>query len=97
MAVVFNSLLGCYMACPICDHTMQAIAKRCFWCPRCGTIKLDHEGEMPDIEAPRIVRVLQSVDKTLRVDAAEYVPAIGDAFTLIDELGEKFANKNWSP
>jgi len=30
---------------------------------------------------------IRDIDQTLRVDAAEYVPAIGDAFTLIDRMG----------
>ena len=30
---------------------------------------------------------VRDIDQTLRVDAAEYVPAIGDAFTLIDRMG----------
>ena len=30
---------------------------------------------------------VRDIDQTLRVDAAEYVPAIRDVFTLIDEMG----------
>jgi len=30
---------------------------------------------------------IRDIDQTLRVDAAGYVPAIGDAFTLIDRMG----------
>jgi hypothetical protein len=33
------------------------------------------------------VKTIQNVDRVLRVPAAEYVPAFGDAFTLIDKLG----------
>lgn len=27
------------MSCPTCDHTMQSIVPKVFWCPRCGTVK----------------------------------------------------------
>jgi hypothetical protein len=32
------------MSCPTCDHTMRLVSEgevgqRCYWCPRCGTIK----------------------------------------------------------
>ncbi len=30
---------------------------------------------------------VRDIDQALRVDAAEYVPAIRDAFTLIDRMG----------
>jgi hypothetical protein len=32
--------------------------------------------------------LVKRIDETLRVPAAEYVPAIGDAFTLIDALAK---------
>jgi hypothetical protein len=42
------------------------------------------------LKAAREIRVLRHlvkrIDETLRVPAAEYVPAIGDVFTLIDAL-----------
>ena len=44
------------MACQTCDHTMQRLPGRdipVFWCPRCGTIKL--EGRTPEFEAPKVV------------------------------------------
>ena len=33
------------------------------------------------------IKTIGEIDYTLRVPAAEYVPAIGDAFNLIDSLG----------
>lgn len=38
-----------------------------------------------DPEVARLRRVLSEIETTLRVPAAEYVPAIGDVFTLIDK------------
>lgn len=29
------------MPCPTCDHTMQLITRGVFWCPRCGTLKVN--------------------------------------------------------
>lgn len=51
------------MSCPTCSHTMQNIGcsstmfqARHFWCPRCGTLKVDNDGIMPDaVEAPKLV------------------------------------------
>lgn len=54
------------MACPTCDHTMQGIlidenAKRAFWCPRCGTLRivsLYGDTEEETAEAPSQSRLL---------------------------------------
>ena len=35
------------MACPSCDHTMQSLRPKVFWCPRCGTIKDENGCESP--------------------------------------------------
>jgi hypothetical protein len=35
------------MACPVCDYTMQNLGVppgRTFWCPRCGTLKIENSG-----------------------------------------------------
>lgn len=43
--------------CPTCGVTMQKVndgVPRTFWCPRCGTLKM--EGGMPEHEAPRFLR-----------------------------------------
>ncbi len=29
------------MSCSTCDHTMHKFTEEVFWCPRCGTLKLD--------------------------------------------------------
>lgn len=38
-------------------------------------------------EINRLKDVIDRIDMTLRVPAAEYVPAIGDVFTIIDKAG----------
>jgi len=49
--------------CPTCDHTMHSLADNIWWCPRCGTIKTQHE---PCIYEPwlveRAVQYLVSLD-----------------------------------
>lgn len=45
------------MSCQECSHTMQGLGKvesgmRYFWCPRCGTLKGDHELQSPDWSTP---------------------------------------------
>lgn len=37
-------------------------------------------------EANRLREAIQKIDLTLRIPAAEYVPAIGDVFEIIDSL-----------
>ena len=39
-----------------------------------------------EAEVERLRAAIREIDHTLRVPAAEYVPAIGDAFTIIDRL-----------
>lgn len=39
-------------------------------------------------EVLRLRGLVHNIDLTLRVPAAEYVPAIGDVFKLIDETGK---------
>ncbi len=43
-------------------------------------------------EIERLTAVINDIDLTLRVPAAEYVPAIGDVFTLIDKAGLRKAH-----
>lgn len=43
------------MACQTCDHTMQSIASKVFWCPRCGTIKREYNTLNPEWYTPKIV------------------------------------------
>ena len=40
-------------------------------------------------EVERLQELLERIDRTLRIPAAEYVPAIGDVFTLIDNSNRK--------
>lgn len=53
---------------------------------------LSHERLRAELHGAEVViedfkRLLHQIDLTLRVDAAEYVPAIRDVFTLIDKSG----------
>lgn len=40
------------MACDTCDHTMKYIYDDAFWCPRCGSIRIDG---VPEVERPMLV------------------------------------------
>lgn len=42
------------MACQTCDETMQLLGHGWFWCPTCGTIKRTKDGEIVDLELPRL-------------------------------------------
>ena len=49
------------MACPTCDHTMQAVAyslgtQSVFWCPRCGTLK----NQTGEVSLPRWIQIAQA-------------------------------------
>jgi hypothetical protein len=56
--------------CPNCDHTMQSLwtnpeDKSMFWCPRCGTLKVQwpHAWGRPhheEIEAPKLLQYVRS-------------------------------------
>lgn len=49
------------MACPVCDHTMQNLGvegRRVFWCPRCGTLKMEHSDHV-DLESPTWIRQIK--------------------------------------
>jgi len=50
-----------------------------------------HDRDNPFAKMATVVEAailnVRDIDQTLRVPAAEYVPAIGDAFTLIDRMG----------
>ena len=60
--------------CPTCGHTIQRVNEGInpitFWCPRCGTLKVDKG--VPDSEAPyfmkTVVRSLVNVDDSIRRD-----------------------------
>jgi len=43
--------------------------------------------QQKDRQIARLTRLVRDIDTTLRVPAAEYVPAIGDVFELIDRAG----------
>jgi len=50
------------MACPKCDHTMQLLLIRhlpqvstaVYWCPRCGSVRLEEQAEVKGQEALRV-------------------------------------------
>lgn len=53
----------CDMACPTCGHTMASLCGnaeggvwvRRFLCERCGTVTVEHDGEVQDTYAPKLV------------------------------------------
>lgn len=51
------------MSCPTCDHTMQGIAPKCWWCPRCGTLKNSN-----DVEAPKLVSRCRAFFDSLKTE-----------------------------
>jgi hypothetical protein len=51
--------------------------------------QLVKRAEAAEAEAATLREALERVNKTLTVPAAEYVPAIGDAFVIIDQALEK--------
>lgn len=56
------------MACPVCDHKMQNLGvheQRIFWCPRCGTLKMEDRGHRA-IERTLWVRHIVSAAKMSR-------------------------------
>jgi len=71
------------MACPTCDHTMQAIpvtkgasvsCSSTFWCPRCGTLKASGAA---DSETPTLVGRVRGFIQRLDEDEDEF-ETIGD-------------------
>lgn len=42
------------MPCPNCDHTMECLHMRLFWCPRCGTV-LNEKCGLPSTYTPKLV------------------------------------------
>ena len=51
------------MACKPCTHTMQRIADKWFWCPRCGTLKRDYETLDPEWFTPKLVNLARTLGK----------------------------------
>lgn len=37
------------MACLVCDHTMQSVVRGVWWCPRCGSLKIDDQHSVPTL------------------------------------------------
>lgn len=60
----------------------DGVARTCDNCQR-NYVVLFAKPIDPDVA--RLRRVLLEIENTLRVPAAEYVPAIGDVFTIIDK------------
>lgn len=72
-----------------------AVCGNCFsletvkYYPPCCIVN-DRESVKPLLDKlEEAVKVIDRIDKTLRVPAAEYVPAISDVFTIIDEFLER--------
>lgn len=58
------------MSCPTCDHTMQSIQGtiKTFWCPRCGTLKFDHNEDRPiEQYIPRLVERAKTLADSVRL------------------------------
>ncbi len=55
------------MACPTCDHTMQAIVAgdmaAFWWCPRCGTVRSFRSGGRVADSVPRLVEHVRSIER----------------------------------
>jgi len=43
------------MACRTCTHTMQAIADKVFWCPRCGSLKFQYAKGGDEWSEPKLI------------------------------------------
>jgi len=57
---------------------------------KCGQAKwLPRVFESVQKENQKLREALEKIDKALRVPSAEYVPAIGDVFTIIDKALEQ--------
>jgi hypothetical protein len=55
-------------------------------------IALSHERLRAELAGATVLMdereaAIREIDATLRIEAAEYVPAIGDVFTIIDRIG----------
>ena len=51
------------MPCAVCDHTLQNVGaegRRVYWCPRCGSLKIE-TGDFGDTQAPALVGRVRSV------------------------------------
>ena len=58
------------MSCRTCDHTMHCVMPKLFWCPRCGTLKREHDTLDPEWIEPKIVqRAATLCDKSLDLTA----------------------------
>jgi len=44
------------MACQVCNHTMQSVAPKLFWCAHCGSLKKEHKVLDSDFSIPKIVK-----------------------------------------
>lgn len=53
------------MACPTCDHTMNGLGDRWFWCPRCGTLR-DESENFKASRAPALVERCRNFEMTNR-------------------------------
>lgn len=61
--------------CPTCSHTLQALfgigGRMCFWCPRCGTLRIT-SGDHTDDEAPKLVARCRKFEATIGGVCAEH-------------------------
>ncbi len=53
--------------CPTCEHTMQSVADDVFWCPRCGTLKMNRApGSYEPWWVERAIRYIASLDQVTK-------------------------------
>ena len=57
------------MACPTCDHTMQSVTDKVWWCSRCGTLKADRESRPVLVE--RVFRYFKAPNDANRAAVEE--------------------------
>lgn len=49
------------MSCTTCGHTIEQVINGIWWCPRCGTLKI--EGGVPSESEPMLVQRCQTFEK----------------------------------
>lgn len=69
------------------EHDLERLGAVCGQCYGAAVSLMDAAERLAEFRKNRIDQLeaaLTAIDHTLRIPAAEYVPAIGDVFTIID-------------
>jgi anaerobic ribonucleoside-triphosphate reductase len=82
------------MACEACGHSMQLLAAKWFWCPRCGSI---YDGLFPQHTPPKLVERCRNFEAWARsLGAADIInnqwQATGIAESITPPSGEGKGN-----